>query len=415
MQELIIRPKGPLSGTVSISGSKNAALPIIAATLLGDSSSSLAGVPALRDVENMLEILRRLGAEITQNGKHTSIRSGKVSSLSVSYTDTAKLRASFLIAGPLLAKYGYCRIARPGGCQIGTRPIDLHLKGFAALGASIDLAGGDITLSAGRLCGTTIYLDFPSVGATENIMMAACLAEGETILENAATEPEIQELAIFLEKMGADIQGAGTDTIKIRGVSSLSGTVHSILPDRIEAGTFMVAAAITGGQICLENVIPNHLKALTAKLQEMGVQIQVKDRRIFVEAGEELFPTDIKTLPYPGFPTDMQPQLCALLSVASGTGMITETVFENRFLYVPALKRMGADITIEGRAAIVKGRARLSGAHVSATDLRAGAALVLAALRADGETRISNAVHIARGYAFLPEKLRALGAVVEVL
>ncbi len=410
MPEIHIRPRGPLLGTVRISGSKNAALPIMAATLLGDTPSVLQEIPPLSDVSNMLEILKKLGSVhmATPDGLYIDTR--HIQKTEASYEDTSRLRASFLIAGPLLAKYGRFRIALPGGCKIGTRPIDLHLKGFAAMGAVLSRAHGCIEAEAARLRGANIYLDFPSVGATENIMMAACLADGQTVIENAAVEPEITDLSTFLSRMGAEVRGAGTDTIKIQGKASLKGARHTIIPDRIEAGTFMAAAAISGGRVEMQNIVPEHIKPLSAKLREMGVRITEAASSALVEAGEELFPTDIKTLPFPGFPTDMQSQLCALMSVAQGTGIITETVFENRFMHVNELRRMGADITIEGRAAIVKGKSHLTGTRVSATDLRAGAALVLAGLRAEGETEIHEAEHIFRGYADLPEKLRALGA-----
>ncbi|MBE7062391.1 MAG: UDP-N-acetylglucosamine 1-carboxyvinyltransferase [Ruminococcaceae bacterium] len=416
MSEIIIRPRGPLRGTVRVSGAKNAALPILAASLLGTSNTLLHDIPPLSDVENMLEILRKLGCRISLPAEGSvEISAGHITSQEASFEDTARLRASFLVAGPLLARFGKCRIALPGGCKIGSRPVDLHLKGFAALGAAVSVRHGYVEAECPRLRGAGIYLDFPSVGATENIMMAASLADGQTVIENAAVEPEISDLATFLGRMGAQVRGAGTDTIKITGVPSLSGAEHTIIPDRIEAGTFMVAAAITGGGVQVENIVPEHLKPLTAKMREMGVGIQETASAALVEAGEELFPTDIKTLPFPGFPTDMQSQLCALMTRAAGTGIITETVFENRFMYVEELKRMGADITIEGRAAVVKGKRPLMGTAVSATDLRAGAALVLAGLCAEGETRVQNADHIFRGYASLPEKLRTLGADVETI
>ncbi len=414
MTSLIIRPKGPLYGSVRISGSKNAALPILAATLLSEKPSVILDVPPLSDTANMLSILRKLGSCIRYKGKDSlEITNDNIKTPEAEYEDTGRLRASFLIAGPLLAKYQKCKIALPGGCKIGSRPIDLHLKGFSSLGAAVSINHGIVELCAPRLQGASIYLDFPSVGATENIMMAATLADGLTIIENAAVEPEITDLANFLNRMGAEVRGAGTDTVKITGVPFLSGTTHTIIPDRIEAGTFMVGAAITKGRIKLENVVPEHLKPLSAKMREMGVSVLESDTSIQVEAAEELFPTDIKTLPFPGFPTDMQSQLCALMSVSRGTSIITETVFENRFMHVEELKRMGADITIEGRAAIVKGKPHLMGTTVTATDLRAGAALVLAGLCAEGETHIRAAEHIFRGYANLEEKLRRLGADVE--
>ncbi|MBQ7036017.1 MAG: UDP-N-acetylglucosamine 1-carboxyvinyltransferase [Clostridia bacterium] len=414
MSSLIIRPKGPLYGSVRISGSKNAALPILAATLLSEKPCTIFDVPPLSDTANMLGILRKLGSSIRHTGKDSfAITNDNIKKPEAEYEDTGRLRASFLIAGPLLAKYQKCRIALPGGCKIGSRPIDLHLKGFSSLGAAVSINHGIVELCAPRLRGASIYLDFPSVGATENIMMAATLADGITVIENAAVEPEITDLANFLNRMGACVRGAGTDTVKITGVPFLNGTVHTIIPDRIEAGTFMVAAAISGGRIKLENVVPEHLKPLSAKMREMGISVLESDTSILTEAAEELFPTDIKTLPFPGFPTDMQSQLCALMSVSHGTSIITETVFENRFMHVEELKRMGADITIEGRAAIVKGKPHLMGTKVTATDLRAGAALVLAGLCAEGETHIGDAEHIFRGYANFEEKLRNLGADIE--
>ncbi len=416
LSEILIRPQGALRGAVRISGSKNAALPIIAATLLTEDTSVIYDVPPLSDVSNMIGILQKLGSTVSLSPDEIlTVHNRHIKSTEANYEDTSRLRASFLIAGPLLAKYGKCKIALPGGCKIGTRPIDLHLKGFAALGATIDVSHGYVEAEADTLSGTGIYLDFPSVGATENIMMAACLAKGQTVIENAAVEPEITDLATFLNRMGADVRGAGTDTVKINGVTSLSGTKHTIIPDRIEAGTFMVAGAITGGNVTLENIVPEHLKPLTAKMREMGIRIRENENTARIEAAEELCPTHIKTLPFPGFPTDMQSQLCALMSCANGTSIITETVFENRFMHVNELKRMGADITIEGRAAIVKGRTKLTGSRVTATDLRAGAALVLAGLAAEGETRIKEAEHIFRGYAHFAEKMRGLGADIETI
>ena len=416
MSEIIIRSQKPLSGSVRISGAKNAALPVLAATLLSDSPSHLHDIPALSDVTNMLSILERLGCLVSHLPDGAiKVHADSVSSLEAPFELTGRFRASFLIAGPLLARFHKCKIALPGGCKIGTRPVDLHLKGFAALGASVFVRHGFVEAECKELTGASIYLDFPSVGATENIMMAASLAKGQTVIENAAVEPEISDLATFLNRMGAKVRGAGTDTIRITGVPFLSGAEHTIIPDRIEAGTFMVAAAITGGRIRVENIVPEHVKPLTAKMREMGVKISETDTCALCEAGEELFPTDIKTLPFPGFPTDMQPQLCALMTRANGTGIITETVFENRFMYIEELKRMGADIHLEGRAAVIKGKRSLMGTRVLATDLRAGAALVLAGLAAEGETRIIEPEHIFRGYDALPEKLRLLGAEISVV
>ncbi len=414
MENLRICPNGPLQGIVRIDGAKNAALPVIAASILTEEPCCIQNVPVLSDIQNMLYLLEAIGSIIHTSDKHQLyIENANINSQIASYDFTCRLRASFLIAGPLLARFGKFKIALPGGCKIGTRPIDLHLKGFTALGASIYIGHGYVEATASALTGARIYLDFPSVGATENIMMVATKAIGTTIIENAAAEPEILDLANFLHGMGAKITGAGTDTIIIEGMSTLHGTTHEIIPDRIEAGTFMTAAAITGGSLKIENVIPAHVKPLCAKLREMGITIHELQSSLLVEAGSALCPTDIKTLPYPGFPTDMQAQLCALMSMTNGTGIITETIFENRFMYVNELKRMGADITIEGRAAIIKGTAHLSGAQVSATDLRAGAALVLAGLVAEGETILSGVSHIRRGYADLAGKLRSVGASIQ--
>lgn len=410
MEELIIRPTGRLSGTVSIDGSKNAALPILAASLLMDTPTQFKNVPNLSDTKNMLKILHLLGAKTKTAAGIVEVDAQDLSPTIVPNAFTARLRASFLVAGPLLARVGQFRIALPGGCKIGTRPINLHLKGFKALGAEIETEHGFIKARAQQLRGANIYLDFPSVGATENLLMAATLAKGTTVLENAATEPEIVDLAEFLKKAGAVIQGAGTDTITVLGVPSLFGTTHKIIPDRIETGTFMLAAAVTGGRVEIQNAVPEHVKALSAKLREIGVFVTEKPTSLLVEASGELCPANIKTLPFPGFPTDLQAPLCTLLCKIHGTSIITETVFENRFMYVNELKRMGADITVEGHAAIIKGTQKLSGAHVCATDLRAGAALILAGLFADGETHIKDYAHIKRGYAALPEKLCRLGA-----
>lgn len=321
------------------------------------------------------------------------------------------MRASFLVMGPLLTKMGCAKIYLPGGCAIGSRPVDLHLKGFAAMGAEISQGHGYMDVkSNGKLIGSKIYLDFPSVGATENIMMAAVLADGQTIIENSATEPEIVDLANYLSMMGADVKGAGTDTIRIIGVSELRGKNYTVIPDRIEAGTFMIAAAITGGDVLIENVVPDHLKPVTAKLTEAGVEVSEEISSIRVKAGEKLKAIDIKTLPYSGFPTDMQAQMTSLMSKAEGTSVIIETIFENRFMHICELKRMGANIKIEGRTAIIEGMSKLTGAQVKASDLRAGAALILAGLASEGSTEISNIEHIDRGYDSIDTKLRELGS-----
>ena len=411
MEKIVVEKSGPLKGTVRVSGAKNSVLPILAATLLATGKSVLEDVPALRDVDVICEVLSSLGADVKRNSREKiEILSNKIDNFEAPYELMRKMRASFLVMGPLLARMGKARISMPGGCAIGTRPIDLHLKGFRALGAEITMGHGYVEARAEKLVGNKIYLDFPSVGATENIMMAAALAEGETIIENVAEEPEITDLANFLNKMGAKIKGAGTDTIRIQGVKRLTGTTHTVIPDRIEAGTYMVAAAMTGGNVLVENVVPDHLKPIIAKLREIDVEIYEEDNGLRVIGPKVIKATDIKTLPYPGFPTDMQAQFMALLSIAKGSSVIIETVFENRFMHVSELKRMGANIRIEGRSAIIEGCKGLTGAQVKATDLRAGAALILAGLVSEGKTEITNIYHIDRGYVDIEKKLRALGA-----
>ena len=412
MSKLIITEGKPLKGNVRVSGAKNSVLPIIAASLLTDGRCTIDEIPYLNDVKIMCDLVKTLGAcvEISDDQTKLEISCRTLSNSTAPYELVNKMRASFLVAGPLLARTGAARISLPGGCAIGSRPVDLHLKGFIALGATINQGHGYIEArKSGRLKGDKIYLDFPSVGATENIMMAAVLAEGMTTIENAAIEPEIVDLATYLTSMGADIKGAGTDTIKISGVCELKPANHAIIPDRIEAGTYMVAAAITGGDVTVENVVTDHLKPVSAKLREAGVEVSEELTSIRVR-GRELNAFDIKTHPYPGFPTDMQSQMTSLMSVACGTSMVIETIFENRFMHVCELKRMGANIKIEGRSAIVEGCKRLTGAKVRATDLRAGAALILAGLRAEGTTEIMDIDHIDRGYIRIDEKLRNLGA-----
>ncbi|MCL1884184.1 MAG: UDP-N-acetylglucosamine 1-carboxyvinyltransferase [Defluviitaleaceae bacterium] len=415
-EKFLVEPCGSLRGTIEIGGAKNAVLPVLAAALLTGERCTLQNVPDLSDVESMCALMESLGAKTVANKKNATLEidASVVNSLDASYELVGKLRASFLVMGPLLARFGSAKIPLPGGCAIGTRPVDLHLKGFAALGAEIDHSHGFVTVSAKRLLGAKIYLDFPSVGATENIMMAAVLADGQTILENCASEPEIVDLANFLNSIGGKIRGAGTDTIKIDGVSSLQSRSikHSIIPDRIEAGTFMIAAAITRGDVTLTNIMPDHVKPVTAKLKEVNINVEENDSgvRVFCNPTNEIIAADLKTLPYPGFPTDMQAQFMSLMSTATGTSVITETVFENRFMQVGELKRMGADIKIESRSAIIEGVPQLTGAQVCASDLRAGAALVLAALRAEGTTEISGIHHIDRGYDRLDAHLNKLGA-----
>ena len=414
MEQLVIHGGNPLRGRVKIGGAKNAVLPIIAAALLGSRGVSvLDDVPALEDVYTISSVLRSLGvkADYSAAEHRLTIDASRIETVSAPYELVRKMRASFLIMGPLLAREGHAEISLPGGCAIGTRPIDLHLKGFEALGANIEITQGAIHASAPNgLKGARIYFDFPSVGATENVMMAASCAEGQTILENPALEPEIVDLANYLNVMGAHIRGAGTNQIKIDGVPQLSAADYTIIPDRIEAGTYMVAAAMTGGDVFIENAISEHLKPVVAKLTEAGAQIEEDIAGIRVRADGKMKAIDLKTMPYPGFPTDMQAQFMALLTLAEGTSVVTETVFENRFMHVEELVRMGAQIRVDGRTATVEGGQRLTGAAVRATDLRAGAAMVLAGLVADGETRVGYIHHIDRGYDDLVAKLVALGA-----
>ncbi|MGB9662496.1 MAG: UDP-N-acetylglucosamine 1-carboxyvinyltransferase [Moorellaceae bacterium] len=410
MNAIVVRGGARLQGRVSISGAKNAALPIIAACLLPHGECRLEEVPQLTDVDTMCGVVGELGLRVERRGDTLTVFNEGITGIQPSYEHVRRMRASFLVLGPLLARAGKVKVALPGGCAIGARPIDLHLKGLAALGAEIEVRNGWVKARARRLKGASIYLDFPSVGATENIIMAASLAEGTTVIENAAGEPEIVDLANFINAMGGKVTGAGTRVIRIEGVPELHGTTHAVIPDRIEAGTFMVAAAATGGDVLVENVIPTHLKAVMAKLTEAGAVLEEENGGIRVRAELPLKAVDIKTMPYPGFPTDMQAQFMALLTVARGSSVITETVFENRFMHVNELKRMGAQIFVEGHCAVIKGVEKLGGASVKATDLRAGAALVIAGLLAEGETEVSCVHHIHRGYENLVDKLRALGA-----
>lgn len=405
-----MRKSGPLKGEVVISGAKNSILKLMAASILAEDVCVIENVPNLQDVRVMAEILVALGMKVEWTKRNeVTITPAEELLTEPPYDLVQKMRASIVTMGPLLAKTGKARLAQPGGCAIGERKIDLHLKGFAALGVEIKQSHGCVEGIADKLVGSTIYLDFPSVGATENIMMAAVLAEGVTIIENPAKEPELTDLANFLNKLGANVKGAGTDTIRIKGVERLGGAKHSVLPDRIEAGTYMVAAAVAGGDVMVRNVMPNHLKAIVAKLQESGADVEVLDEDIHVKSTGKLKSIDIKTLPFPGFPTDMQAQFMALISVAEGVGTITETIFENRFMHATEFSLMGADIKVEGHSAIVQGGSNLEGANVKATDLRAGAALVIAALVADGPTTIHNIYHIDRGYDLFEEKLKGLG------
>lgn len=410
MDTLVIHGAKPLQGQVKVSGSKNATLPIMAASLMSSGEVVLSGVPDLDDITVMAEVLRTLGAGVSRDGDTMTINSRSVNSAEVPESITRRMRASNLVMGALLARFAQARVAYPGGCAIGSRPMDLHLKGFRNLGYEIDEEFGFMEGRAGKLAGSEILLDFPSVGATENIMMAATLTPGSTIIRNAAREPEIVDLQNFLNRMGARIRGAGLDTIRIEGVKSLDGVEHTVIPDRIEAGTFMVAAAITRGDVWLDNVVPEHIQPLIAKLREIGIEMNTLSSGLRIMGSNELQPTDLKTMPYPGFPTDMQAQMMTLLSTVAGTSVIVETIFENRFMHVQELRRMGADIKIEGRVAIVKGRKKLQGSSVEATDLRAGAALILAGLYAEGETTISSLEHIDRGYEKIHEKLMEIGA-----
>ncbi len=417
MAKYIVRKSDPLRGQVEISGSKNAVLPIMSAALLTEEKCTILDAPALKDVEIMCRLLEDLGSEVSQDLENNivEIETKEISTHIASHELVKKMRASILAMGPLLARTGKARIALPGGCAIGDRPVELHFKGLRALGADINVDGaGVVRASADSLKGANIYLDFPSVGATENIIMAASMADGTTIIENAAQEPEIVDLATFLNKMGAKIKGAGTDTIKIEGVSVLRGAKHNVIPDRIEAGTFMVAAAITRGAILIKNVLPDHVKPVIAKLKECGVEVEATDEDVIVRGDvNPLISTDIKTLPYPGFPTDMQSQFMAMLTTAEGSSIVIETVFENRYMHVRELNRMGAHIKTEDRCAIIEGKAKLKGSQVVATDLRAGAAVVLAGLVAEGETEISEIYHIERGYEDFADKIRSLGGKIE--
>lgn len=415
MEKIIVRGGKRLFGTAKVEGAKNSVLPVIAATLLAsDGKSVIRDVPTLSDVYTINEVLRNLNAEVAFNNNTVLVDASRELNEEAPFEYVRKMRASVLVMGSLLARNGRARVALPGGCAIGSRPIDQHLKGFEAMGARVKVGNGFIEAEVdGRLKGAKIYLDFPSVGATENIMMAATLAEGTTTIENVAKEPEIVDLANFLNKMGANVKGAGTGTIRIEGVNVLFGADHAIIPDRIEAGTFMVAAAITGGNVLVKGAVPEHLSSLIAKMEEMGVTILEEEDGIRVIGPEKLKAVDIKTMPHPGFPTDMQSQMMALLLRAEGTSMITETVFENRFMHVEEFRRMNADIKIEGRSVILNGPSNLQGAEVAATDLRAAAALILTGLVAEGVTRVTELKHLDRGYVNFHEKLAGLGADVE--
>ena len=415
MEKLIVKGGKRLVGTVKTSGAKNAVLPIIAASIMGTSPSHFDEVPMLEDVRTISEVLRSLGIKVESKEKNClDIDSTVVESYEPPCELMRNMRASFFVMGPLLARMGKARIYMPGGCAIGARPVDIHLKGFEALGVVLNQQEGFIEATTPNgLKGATIYFDFPSVGATENVMMAAALAEGVTILENAAEEPEIVALASYLNKMGAKIRGAGTDVIRIEGVKELHGADYTIIPDRIEAGTYMIAAAMTGGDVIVDNVLPEHQKPLIAKLREAGAIVEEDIDKVRVIGNGTLKGVSVKTLPYPGFPTDMQAQIMAMLVVSEGKSKVTETVFENRFMHVEELNRMGAKITTSDRSANIEGPAKLVGCDVRATDLRAGAAMILAGLVAEGETRIGDLHHIDRGYEDIVEKLKNLGADIE--
>ncbi len=415
MEKLIVKGGNRLVGTVKTSGAKNAVLPIIAASIMGTTPSHFDEVPMLEDVRTISEVLRCLGLKVESNQKNIlDIDSTVINSYEPPCELMRNMRASFFIMGPLLARMGKARIHMPGGCAIGARPVDIHLKGFEALGVVLEQKDGFIEATTPNgLKGATIYFDFPSVGATENVMMAAAMAEGVTILENVAEEPEIVALANYLNKMGAKIRGAGTDVIRIEGVKELHGADYTIIPDRIEAGTYMIAVAMTGGDVIVDNVLPEHQKPLIAKLREAGAIVEEDIDKVRVIGTGNLKGISVKTLPYPGFPTDMQAQMMAMMVIAEGNSKVTETVFENRFMHVDELNRMGAKITTADRSANIEGPAKLVGCDVRATDLRAGAAMILAGLVAEGETRIGDLFHIDRGYEDIVEKFRSLGADIE--
>ena len=414
MEQYIIKGGNPLAGEVEIGGAKNAALGILAAAIMTDETVRIENLPDVQDINVLLEAISEIGASVTRVSRTSALINGSgIGSVSVDYEYIKKIRASYYLLGALLGKYKKAEVPLPGGCNIGSRPIDLHLKGFKALGAKVRISHGAIIAEADHLRGSHIYLDTVSVGATINIMMAAAMAEGRTIIENAAKEPHVVDAANFLNSMGANIKGAGTDVIRIRGVEKLHATEYSIIPDQIEAGTFMFAAAATRGDVIVKNVIPKHLEATTAKLVEIGCEVEEFDDAVRVVATKRLNNTNVKTLPYPGYPTDMQPQIGVALAIAKGTSIVTESIFENRFKYVDELIRMGADIKVEGNTAVIYGTEKLMGARVSAPDLRAGAALVIAGLAAEGITIVDDIVYIQRGYENFEQKLRGLGAEIE--
>ena len=414
MEQFVIKGGKPLKGEVTISGAKNAALGILAAAIMSDETVHIDNLPDVRDINVMLEAIAEIGAKVTRIDRHTvEINAGGATEVSVDDDFIRRIRASYYFIGALLGKYRNAQVPLPGGCNIGSRPIDQHLKGFKALGADVKIERGAVVAAAEHLHAAHIYFDVVSVGATINVMMAASMARGQTILENAAKEPHIVDVANFLNSMGANIKGAGTDTIRIMGVERLHGTEYSIIPDQIEAGTFMCMAAATRGDVLVKNVIPKHLESITAKLLEMGNEVEEYDEAVRVIGARQQRHTDIKTLPYPGFPTDMQPQMAVALALSEGTSMVTESIFENRFKYVDELARMGGNIKVEGNVAVIDGIEGFSGANVSAPDLRAGAALVIAGLAAQGFTSIDEIGYIQRGYECLEEKIRGLGGIIE--
>ena len=414
MEQYAIKGGNPLVGEVEIGGAKNAALPIIAAALMSEETVHIDNLPDVRDTNVLLEAMQSIGVMIKREDRHrVTIYPSRINNLVVDGEGVRRIRASYYFIGALLARYKKAEVALPGGCDIGCRAIDQHIKGFRALGADVNIEYGLIKAEAERLKGSHIYMDVVSVGATINIMMVAALAEGQTIIENAAKEPHVVDLANFLNSMGANIKGAGTDVIRIKGVSRLHGTDYAIIPDQIEAGTFMFAAAVTKGDVTVKNVIPKHLESITAKLLEIGCEIEESDDAVRVVAAKPLRHTQVKTLPYPGFPTDMQPQITVALALSQGTSIVTESIFENRFKYVDELTRMGANIKVEGNTAIVDGVSKYTGAKISAPDLRAGAALVLAALAADGYSVVEDIHYIQRGYEDFHLKLQSLGAQID--
>lgn len=413
-QQYIIKGGRPLNGEVTIGGAKNAALGILAAAIMTDDTVTIDNLPDVRDINVLLQAIEEIGARVERIDRHTvKINGSNIHSMNIDYEFIRKIRASYYLLGALLGKYGTSQVALPGGCNIGSRPIDQHIKGFKALGATVTIDQGMIDATAENLMGNHIYMDVVSVGATINVMMAACLAEGKSVIENAAKEPHIVDVANFLNSMGANIKGAGTDVIRIRGVKALHGSEYSIIPDQIEAGTFMMMAAATKGNVLIKNVIPKHLEAISAKLEEIGATVEEYDDAVRVIGHERLGSTHVKTLPYPGFPTDMQPQIATLLALSQGTSIVTESIFENRFKYVDELNRMNAKLVVEGNTAIIDGVEGFTGARVSAPDLRAGAALVMAGLVANGITFVDQIGYIQRGYEQFEKKIQGIGGLIE--